>query len=349
MSHAYPAIREQLADLDHCQPGLLDSLMGRRIPSQEGYAPARMAAMPYLAARLLAVPDERKADFHNALFAVVQQQRDLGFPVWHLNADFARMAEATTLADDLDLTTIGWFSPAGTVLLPEEFSRRWFAPFACPAIHFRVVVPGGLVGCPDFNSVMEVRGPRLMLFCPLVGTSRIGADLAANLPLEGTLREALDRVGDVRFSMRDDVEEFYRQAVAAGTVEEITPEQESEGCQRLMRLGLLLGLVVSSQPGLIVETGPVLRRRSHKGSREIPELRGPCWLGRRLAREFQTAAEREFGRHWRMTCWLRRGHLRSVRHGPGRTLSRQMWIPPVLCRRQLGREPSQPTQPESHG
>lgn len=328
----YLPVKNLLETIETVVPGRLDHLMGRRIPRQAGYASAAIAAnLHYMVgqAQLL----NRHASFRGGLTLVAQRLRELRFPVWHLDPMFARLLHSTSLADDLHLWKIDWFAPGGTVLLPAAFSRRWFEPFICPALHFRVCPEAGRLDCPDFQYSGEVTGPRLMLVAPLMTEDLIGAELVASLPLDRTAGEALALLGTPAFSTQDIEEIEYREAVGAGRVADLRPEQETRAVGQMLRLGLLLGLVVGTEPSAIMEPGERLRPARTVGRRVVPELRNPCWLGRTLGRETERLAEQEHGRNWRTAAWLRRGHLRQSRHGAGRLLVRTIWIRPVICRR----------------
>lgn len=258
---------------------------------------------------------------------------DLDTPTYFVREDFCRAVAATELPEETTLEDVKWPMDAMLFVLPPAFMREYTGGID---VDFTAAtkLPGHDLEFAKFRFVNGSNEPAklgndrprsIFYYTPWTSNAVTPQDYAAVYPLNQKIKDVINC--QVFTDYTHEAEERLKTAYPDRTIEGLDREADLELQRKMNSLTIKLLLAVSTRPELI-EMGKVVRPKKVTSGGVKDEIWSANVIGRnyRIIREHseQTKTGISPRMHWR------RGHFRQQKFGLGHSMSKLIWIEPVL-------------------
>lgn len=305
----------------------------RTILAPNGYASPKLYSLSLFSELMLSLDKKEQADYerkygavfafadaidpgHMALSATLVR---LLVPTYFPAEDFLRALAATVPPKDTSLADLEWPMEAMLFCLPLKFMKEYCG-------HEVPYLAVGRLKAGKFNvNRLELNNDaeRLGLHFMAVHADGQFSDYSGHYSTSRKVEEVESSPFTTVDLNRDRVEEFERTS-------RFTPEEEQALNRKVNALAVKLVLALNARPELVeYDSMATPGKRAPNGE----TLREPTWHPNVIGRSYKIVRPEGYvpnGTHASPQMHWRRGHMRRQKCGQGRTLSKLIWIDPML-------------------
>lgn len=341
----HPAIETFLTRLPVLHPQTYKAVYPRRITPPGGYLNPKYFSVSLWSALEVGFKSEMSMLPHITGLMNALTMLEHRVPTYFVRSEFAQAVTQTEPPADFKFGEIKWPMPAMLLVLPTDFSMRYFG-FMVPFIS----VSRGMVGnYPEmFKNLpkcempihavhpVENRMERFNIVYPVYSENNTPVDYTGSYPM--TLN--VSQMDQVPYEDATYMEETsLRQEFGKYDLDRTQPDLPAEGEQerifnlKVQSFVVKLMLALTAQPNFIT-VGTQSRKKKVKHGRVRDEIWHPNLIGWEYKAKRVPTEGGEGGTHASPRMHWRRGHMRNQPYGPKpwteTTSKRLMWIEPVL-------------------